>query len=100
MVRPIPDIPDIIEFNRDIEHYVIKSTSSRSEYFYNDYNPLTFVHFSDVHGMLELWNRIVTVDTILGIIKLVRIGDNVDHYLRSKRTLCYDYKNKRIIAST
>ena len=60
VVRPIPEIPDIIELNRDMEHYMIKSTSCRTELFKDDYDPLTFVHFSDVHAMLELWDRIVT----------------------------------------
>ena len=59
VVRPIPAIPDVVELNRDMEHYVIKAASRRSEFFYDDYQPLTFVHFSDVHAMLELWNRVV-----------------------------------------
>ena len=59
VVRPMPEIPDIVDLNRDMEDYVIKSASGRSEYFYDNYSPLTFVHFSDVHGMIELWNRVV-----------------------------------------
>ena len=59
VVRPIPEIPDIVDLNRDMENYVIKSASRRSEFFYDDYQPLTFVHFSDVHAMIELWNRVV-----------------------------------------
>ncbi|MBO5221923.1 MAG: metallophosphoesterase [Clostridia bacterium] len=39
----------------------------------------------------------VSVDTNLHLLKIVRIGDNADHYLRIKRTLCYDYKNQRVI---
>ena len=59
VVRPIPEIFDILELNKDMEPYLIKSASSRSELFRDDYEPLTFVHFSDVHAMLELWDRIV-----------------------------------------
>ena len=59
VVRSILAIPDVVELNRDMEHYVIKAASRRSEFFYDDYQPLTFVHFSDVHAMLELWNRVI-----------------------------------------
>ena len=31
--------------------------------------------------------------------KLVRIGDNTDLYLRSKRVLCYDFVNKKVISN-
>lgn len=41
--------------------------------------------------------NVVSVDTNLGIIKVIRIGDDVDLYLREKRTICYDYINKKII---
>lgn len=41
--------------------------------------------------------NVMSVDVNLGILKLVRVGDNVDNYLRIKRTLCYDYVNKKII---
>ena len=41
--------------------------------------------------------NVMSVDVNLGILKLVRVGNNVDHYLRIKRTLCYDYVNKKVI---
>ena len=41
--------------------------------------------------------NVVAVDTDLGLLKLVRIGDNADHYLRTKRVLCYDYQNRTVV---
>lgn len=41
--------------------------------------------------------NVMSVDVNLGILKLVRVGDNADHYLRIKRTLCYDYVNGKVI---
>lgn len=41
--------------------------------------------------------NVVTVDTNLHLLKLVRVGNNCDHFLRSKRVLCYDYKNQQVI---
>jgi len=41
--------------------------------------------------------NVVSIDVDLGLLKLVRVGDNADHYLRIKRTLCYDYVNKKVI---
>lgn len=41
--------------------------------------------------------NVVSVDTDLGLLKLIRVGDNVDHYLRIKRVLCFDYVNKKVI---
>lgn len=41
--------------------------------------------------------NVVSVDANLGLLKLVRVGDNADHYLRIKRVLCYDYVNKKVI---
>lgn len=44
--------------------------------------------------------NLVCVDTNLGLLKLVRIGNQTDYYLRSKKTLCYDYLNKKVISCT
>ena len=33
----------------------------------------------------------------LNLIKIVRIGANVDHYLRTRNALTFDYKAKRVI---
>lgn len=41
--------------------------------------------------------NVVSVDVNLGLLKLVRVGDNADNYLRIKRTLCYDYINGKIV---
>ena len=41
--------------------------------------------------------NIVAVDTDLGLLKIVRVGANVDHYLRKKIALCFDYINKKVI---
>lgn len=39
----------------------------------------------------------VTFDTNTKLIKVVRVGNNSDRYLRHKNYICYDYKNKKII---
>lgn len=39
--------------------------------------------------------NIVAVDTNQGLIKIVRIGDNTDMYMRTKCYTCYDYINKK-----
>lgn len=41
--------------------------------------------------------NVVGVDTNLGLLKLIRIGNNSDNYMRRKGVLCYDYINKKII---
>ena len=43
--------------------------------------------------------NVVSVDANIGIIKLIRIGNHLDHYLREKNVMCYDYINKRIISN-
>ena len=42
--------------------------------------------------------NVVSVDANLGHLKLVRVGDNCDHFMRVHRVLCYDYVNRRVIA--
>jgi len=42
--------------------------------------------------------NVVAVDADLGLLKLVRVGANVDHYLRKKTALCFDYINKKVIS--
>lgn len=39
----------------------------------------------------------VTFDTNSKLIKIVRVGNNSDRYLRQKNCLCYDYKRKKTI---
>ena len=41
--------------------------------------------------------NVVAVDTDMGLLKIIRIGSNVDHYLREKNYLCFDYINKKVI---
>lgn len=42
--------------------------------------------------------NVVALDTELGLIKVIRIGANTDHYMRTKNAFCYDYINKKVIA--
>ena len=44
--------------------------------------------------------NVVAIDTDLGLLKIIRIGANVDHFLRKKGALCFDYINKKIIAES
>ena len=41
--------------------------------------------------------NVVAIETTTGVLKLVRVGNNSDHYLREKKVFTYDYINKRII---
>ena len=43
--------------------------------------------------------NVVAIETSTGTLKLIRVGNNSDHYLREKKVLSYDYINKRIIFS-
>lgn len=53
----------ILELNRDVEPLIIQGSASRTKFFrqkFDDrYKPLQFVHFSDIHAVLDLWNRLV-----------------------------------------
>ena len=54
---------DIVELNRDVEPLIVQGTASRTRFFKSvaddKFTPLQFVHFSDIHAVLDLWNRIV-----------------------------------------
>lgn len=41
--------------------------------------------------------NILSIDTNAGLIKIIRIGDNKDIYLRDKSYTCYDYINKKVV---
>ncbi len=41
--------------------------------------------------------NVVAIDTELGLLKIVRIGANVDHYMQCRHALCFDYINKKIV---
>ena len=43
--------------------------------------------------------NVVSIDANIGLLKIVRVGDNVDHYLRRRTALCYDYINKKLISN-
>ena len=88
---------------------------------------MTFIHATDMHNNPDLLNRmveyinyyneyislgdsrrvkgtksydcfnVVGVDTDLGLLKLIRVDNNVDHYMREKKELCFDYINKKVI---
>ncbi len=49
----------IVELNRDAEAFLIQACAGRPKPFHDAYQPLQFVHFSDLHAKLELWNRMV-----------------------------------------
>lgn len=57
------NISDIIELNKDVEPLLIQASATRTAFFkqkFDDkFKPLRFVHFSDIHAVLDLWNRIV-----------------------------------------
>lgn len=59
---PVPEqlpIPSVAELNRDMENFVIQASSGRNKRFKDPYQVLQFVHFTDIHYMLENWNRII-----------------------------------------
>ncbi len=41
--------------------------------------------------------NVVGIDTNIGVLKLIRVGNNTDIFLRRKQTLSYDYINKKLI---
>lgn len=84
---PLPEIPGILELNRDAEPYVIQASATQTPLLHRGkYDPLTFVHFSDIHAVLELWNRLAEFvnhykDTIaFGLHTGDYCGDNQDQY--------------------
>ena len=42
--------------------------------------------------------NVVGIDTELGLLKIVRIGADVDHYMRKKTALCFNYIEKKVIS--
>ena len=43
--------------------------------------------------------NVISVEQGTGMLKIVRIGNNYNHYLMDKTLFCYDYINKNIISS-
>ncbi len=42
--------------------------------------------------------NVVSVEVATGVLKLVRVGNNSDHYLREKKVMCYDYVNRTMLS--
>ncbi len=42
--------------------------------------------------------EIISVETKTNVLKIARFGNNYDHYLRHKGSLCYDFKNHKLIS--
>ena len=57
--RPLPPIEGIVALNRDREPFVLQSAAGRTRLAGGGHEPLQFVHFSDIHGVRELWDRVV-----------------------------------------
>lgn len=59
----VGDICDIVSLNKDVEPLVIQASATRKRFFgkiaEDRFRPLRFVHFSDIHAVPELWDRIV-----------------------------------------
>lgn len=41
--------------------------------------------------------NVVGIDTELGLLKIIRIGADVDHYMRKKTVLCFNYIDKKVV---
>ena len=52
-------VPGIVELNIDVEPFIIQGTATRPVAFNDPFKPLQFIHFSDIHAIPALWNRIV-----------------------------------------
>lgn len=64
----------------------------------NCYQSNAYSDTERVEGMpsQDLYN-LVTIDTFDNIIKIIRVGSNLDRYLRKRDTLCINYKTFEII---
>ena len=65
-------------------------------------NGTTYDEHSDMRRIkntraLDCFN-VMSVDTDLGVLKVIRIGANTDHLMRKKTAFCFDYVNKKLIA--
>lgn len=43
--------------------------------------------------------NVVGINTNIGVIKIARVGANVDHYMRGRNVLCYDYISDTVVAN-
>ncbi len=44
--------------------------------------------------------ELISVETETNVVKIARFGNNYDHYLRHKGSLCYDFKNHKLISQS
>ena len=44
--------------------------------------------------------NIMVIDTLSGVVKLIRVGANVDRFMRRKQLLCFNYTTGQIIAQS
>ncbi|MBQ8859071.1 MAG: hypothetical protein IJ012_04700 [Clostridia bacterium] len=63
---------NIIELNRDVEPLVIQAGTGRLHPFKDPYQPLQFVHFSDLHRYIRAWDRPRRIYQLLRKIHLLR----------------------------
>ena len=47
---------------------------------------------------MRLCTNYYAIDTENGLFKIVRLGLTYDRYLRPKRTICFDYINRKVIS--
>lgn len=86
---------NIIELNKDLEPLIIQGSATRTRFFktkFGDcYKPLQFVHFSDIHAVLDLWNRIV--DFINYYQDYIDFGIHTGDYCGNNQDLYVDFYN-------
>ena len=62
-ITDVNDICEIVSLNSDVEPLVIQASATRTRFFReiaeDRFRPLRLVHFSDIHAVPELWDRIV-----------------------------------------
>ena len=82
---------NIIELNRDVEPAVIQGCRGRSEKFKDKYKALQFVHFADVHAVLDAWNRIV--EYINYYSDYISFAIHAGDYVGGNQDICVDFYN-------
>lgn len=86
---------NIIELNRDMESFIIQGSATRTwsfkSKFEDKYKPLQFVHFSDIHAVMDLWNRIV--EFINYYEDYIAFGIHTGDYCGNNQQLYTDFYN-------
>ncbi len=78
--------------------YIVGDTTKVYTYFGYDNNGNQIAKWTQTIGTpSENLYNIITVDTHDKLIKIIRIGSNLDRYLRKKDTLCINYKTFEVI---